>query len=121
MPAPCWARSWCWCSSSCSSSAARAACSRSRDGLSNEYRRMMTRFLWDGMSRNVRLFVLLVLVVGTAMPLLNQLMPKDSAFYAPAYVLQLLGKYLCYASLALAVDLVWGFCGILSLGHAAFF
>jgi urea transport system permease protein len=82
---------------------------------------MMTRFLWDGMSRNVRLFVLLVLVVGTAMPLLNQLMPKDSAFYAPAYVLQLLGKYLCYASLALAVDLVWGFCGILSLGHAAFF
>ena len=39
----------------------------------------------------------------------------------PAWVLQLIGKYLCYASLALAVDLVWGFCGILTLGHAAFF
>jgi len=82
---------------------------------------MITRFLWNGMSRNLRFFVVLVLVVGTAMPLLNQLLPKDSPFYAPAYVLQLLGKYLCYASLALAVDLVWGFCGILSLGHAAFF
>jgi urea transport system permease protein len=81
----------------------------------------MTRFLWDGMSRNVRLFVLLVLAIGIVLPLLNLLMPKTSAFYVPAYVMQLVGKYLCYASLALAVDLVWGFCGILSLGHAAFF
>jgi urea transport system permease protein len=37
------------------------------------------------------------------------------------YVLTLAGKYLCYALLALAVDLIWGYCGILSLGHAAFF
>jgi urea transport system permease protein len=82
---------------------------------------MMTRFLWNGMSRNVRLFVLLVLAIGLALPLLNQLMPRTSALYMPSYILQLIGKYLCYASLALAVDLVWGFCGILSLGHAAFF
>jgi urea transport system permease protein len=82
---------------------------------------MMTRFLWNGMSRNVRLFVLLVLAIGVALPLLNQLMPRTSALYVPSYILQLIGKYLCYASLALAVDLVWGFCGILSLGHAAFF
>ncbi len=82
---------------------------------------MMTRFLWNGMSRNVRLFVALVLAIGIALPLLNQLMPRTSAFYVPSYILQLIGKYLCYASLALAVDLVWGFCGILSLGHAAFF
>ena len=82
---------------------------------------MITRFLWNGMSRNLRLFVLLVLAIGLALPLLNQLMPRTSPFYVPAYVLQLVGKYLCYASLALAVDLVWGFCGILSLGHAAFF
>ena len=33
----------------------------------------------------------------------------------------LIGKYLCYGMLALAVDLIWGYCGILSLGHAAFF
>jgi len=37
------------------------------------------------------------------------------------YLLTLVGKYLCYAILALAVDLIWGYCGILSLGHAAFF
>jgi len=82
---------------------------------------MMTRFLWNGMSRNVRLLVLLVLAIGVALPLLNQLMPRTGALYVPSYILQLIGKYLCYASLALAVDLVWGFCGILSLGHAAFF
>src|SRR6201990_185213 len=82
---------------------------------------MITRFFWTGMGRNLRLFVLLVLAVGIALPLLNQLMPKTSALYVPAYILQLIGKYLCYASLALAVDLVWGFCGILSLGHGAFF
>ena len=82
---------------------------------------MMTRFLWNGMGRNVRLFVALVLAIGIALPLLNQLMPRTSALYVPSYILQLIGKYLCYASLALAVDLVWGFCGILSLGHAAFF
>jgi urea transport system permease protein len=82
---------------------------------------MITRFLWTGMGRNLRLFVLLVLAVGIVVPLLNQLLPKGSAIYVPSYMLQLIGKYLCYASLALAVDLVWGFCGILSLGHAAFF
>ncbi len=39
----------------------------------------------------------------------------------PPYVVALLGKYLCYAILAVALDLVWGYCGILSLGHGAFF
>jgi len=73
------------------------------------------------MTRNLRLFILLVLAVGILLPLSNQLLPPGSAFRAPAWVLQLIGKYLCYAALALAVDLVWGFCGILSLGHAAFF
>ena len=44
-----------------------------------------------------------------------------SGMHVPTYVVSLVGKYLCYAMLALAVDLVWGFAGILSLGHAAFF
>ena len=65
---------------------------------------MITRFLWQGMGRNLRLFVLLVLAIGIALPLLNQLLPPKSAFHVPAWVLQLIGKYLCYASLALAVD-----------------
>ncbi|MBV9219717.1 MAG: urea ABC transporter permease subunit UrtC, partial [Methylobacteriaceae bacterium] len=42
-------------------------------------------------------------------------------FHVPAYVVALAGKYLCYALLAVALDLVWGYCGILSLGHGAFF
>jgi urea transport system permease protein len=82
---------------------------------------MITRFLWHGLDRYVRVMVAVVLIVGLAMPLLNLLMPPSSPLYVSAYTLQLFGKYLCYASLALAVDLVWGFCGILSLGHAAFF
>ena len=82
---------------------------------------MVTRFLWQGMTRNLRLFVLLVLAIGILLPLSNQLLPAGNAFRAPSWVMQLVGKYLCYASLALAVDLVWGFCGILTLGHAAFF
>ena len=42
-------------------------------------------------------------------------------FTSPAYGITLIGKYLCYGMLALALDLIWGYCGILSLGHAAFF
>ncbi|MGE0386872.1 MAG: urea ABC transporter permease subunit UrtC [Gammaproteobacteria bacterium] len=52
---------------------------------------------------------------------LNLAVPADSALHVSAYTVSLLGKYLCYALLALALDLVWGYCGILSLGHAAFF
>jgi|SRR5579883_289914 len=43
------------------------------------------------------------------------------AYGPPAYAVSLMGKYLCYALLAISVDLVWGYCGILSLGHGAFF
>jgi urea transport system permease protein len=82
---------------------------------------MITRFFWHDMDRYLRVMIALVLAVGIAVPLLNLLMPPDSPFHISAYALQLFGKYLCYASLAVAVDLVWGFCGILSLGHAAFF
>ena len=46
---------------------------------------------------------------------------RQYAMHVPTYVVSLVGKYLCFAILALAVDLVWGFGGILSLGHAAFF
>ena len=51
----------------------------------------------------------------------NLWVPEDSIFYVSTYTITLLGKYLCYALLALAVDVVWGYCGILSLGHGAFF
>jgi urea transport system permease protein len=62
---------------------------------------------------------LAVVVVGVS--LLNQAVPASSPFHVSAYGLTLVGKYLCYALLALSVDLIWGYCGILSLGQAAFF
>src|SRR5262249_24095457 len=41
--------------------------------------------------------------------------------YLSSYFVALFGKYLCFAILALSIDLIWGYCGILSLGHGAFF
>ena len=51
----------------------------------------------------------------------NLLLPPESPFYVTTYTITLMGKYLCYALLALSVDVVWGYCGVLSLGHGAFF
>ncbi|POP52183.1 urea ABC transporter permease subunit UrtC [Zhongshania marina] len=62
-----------------------------------------------------------LLAVMVVVPLCNLLMPAGSFLHIPTYIVVLLGKYLCYALLALALDLVWGYCGILSLGHGAFF
>jgi len=62
------------------------------------------------------LFLLMLLV-----PMLNQLVSESSMFHVPTYMIALLGKYLSFALLAIALDLVWGYCGILSLGHGAFF
>ena len=64
-----------------------------------------------------------ILVLGGAILLaaLNLGVAPSSAVHVPTYAVSLLGKYLCYAILALAVDLVWGYVGILTLGHAAFF
>ncbi|MDE2449250.1 MAG: urea ABC transporter permease subunit UrtC [Gammaproteobacteria bacterium] len=68
------------------------------------------------------LFVVLVLaLVAVIVPLLNLAVPEHSALHVTTYTVGLLGKYAAYALLALAVDLIWGYCGILTLGHAAFF
>ena len=56
-----------------------------------------------------------------AVPILNLLVPETSVLHVSTFSVTLLGKYLCYAMLALAVDLIWGYCGILTLGHGAFF
>jgi urea transport system permease protein len=63
---------------------------------------------------------LLVLVVLLALPLLSML-PAENGFQVSAYTLTLVGKILCYAIVALALDLVWGYAGLLSLGHGLFF
>jgi urea transport system permease protein len=68
-----------------------------------------------------KIFVALVLAIGIIVPALNLLLPEASVLHVPDHIVTLVGKYLCYALLALSVDLVWGYCGILSLGHGAFF
>ena len=66
-------------------------------------------------------FIAILVAAAIAVPLLSLAISPNSPFYLPPYLVQLLGKYLCYAILAVALDLVWGYCGILSLGHGAFF
>jgi urea transport system permease protein len=68
-----------------------------------------------------RVCLLAVLGGAVLLSVLNQVVPDTSALHVPTYAVSLAGKYLSYAMLAVAVDLVWGFGGILSLGHAAFF
>jgi len=78
----------------------------------------MTSGLLD---RTSTVFLVLVLGAAVLVPLLNLAVPAGSPFHVSDYLLPLLGKYLCFALLALSVDLIWGFAGILSLGHGAFF
>jgi urea transport system permease protein len=66
-------------------------------------------------------FIAVGMLLVVVVPVLNRALPPDSAFAVPDYLVPLLGKYLCFAMLALSLDLVWGYAGILSLGHGAFF
>jgi urea transport system permease protein len=65
-------------------------------------------------------FVALIAVCALA-PVLNMVVAPDSAFYMSDYAVALVGKIMCYAICALAMDLIWGYTGILSLGHGLFF
>jgi urea transport system permease protein len=71
--------------------------------------------------RGTKVFFGVLLATAIAAPLLHLAVPENSALHLSSYSLTLIGKYMTYALLAVAVDLVWGYCGILSLGHAAFF
>ncbi|MXU64116.1 urea ABC transporter permease subunit UrtC [Oceanomicrobium pacificus] len=71
--------------------------------------------------RRMGIFLGLLFLVTVCVPLGNLVMSPDSALHVPSFAVALMGKYLCYALLAVALDLVWGYCGILSLGHGAFF
>ncbi|MEC7547994.1 MAG: urea ABC transporter permease subunit UrtC [Thalassolituus sp.] len=68
-----------------------------------------------------RRMMAIILAIAVIVPFCNLMFPEGSAFHVSTYTMTLLGKYLCYALLAVAVDLIWGYCGILSLGHGAFF
>ena len=82
---------------------------------------ILSRLFADGFSRRIVITILILLGIAVLVPILHLAVPPDSAFHVPAYAVALVGKYLTYALLALALDLVWGYCGILSLGHGAFF
>ncbi len=82
---------------------------------------MITGFIFRALEGKILVAVAILLGVALLVPALNLLTPADSVFHIPTYAVSLMGKYLCYALLALALDLVWGYCGILSLGHGAFF
>ena len=55
------------------------------------------------------------------LPVLYLAVPPESPFHVSTYVITLAGKIMCYAIVAVAMDLIWGYAGILSLGHGLFF
>ena len=61
------------------------------------------------------------LLLAVVVPILHLAVPASSALHLGGYAVTLGGKILCYATVALAMDLVWGYAGILSLGHGLFF
>ena len=68
--------------------------------------------------RRMGIFLAGLFVLAVVVPVGNLALAGQPV---PTYLVALIGKYLCYALLAVALDLVWGYCGILSLGHGAFF
>ncbi|MHC2622623.1 urea transport system permease protein [Bradyrhizobium huanghuaihaiense] len=82
---------------------------------------MTPHMLTRSLDRGATIFLLVVAALGVLIPLFNLLLPAGSFLQVPTYLVALWGKYVCYAILALSIDLIWGYCGILSLGHGAFF
>jgi urea transport system permease protein len=76
--------------------------------------RIMSLAQWSGV-------MIALLIVAVALPVLNLVVPAGSALHLPDFYVSLVGKILCYAICALAIDLIWGYAGILSLGHGLFF
>ncbi len=66
-------------------------------------------------------FIAILALATVVASFANLVIPESSVFHVSTYSITLLGKYLCFALLALSVDVIWGYCGILSLGHGAFF
>jgi urea transport system permease protein len=71
--------------------------------------------------RGGQLLLVGLVLLAVLVPLANLVVPEGSLLHIPTYLVSLCGKYLTFALLAMSVDLIWGYCGILSLGHGAFF
>ena len=79
-----------------------------------ERQALLSKQAWVGL-------LVFVVLVGVAVPLCALVLPVEHPLHLSAYGMTLVGKLMCYAIAALALDLVWGYCGILSLGHGLFF
>ncbi len=66
-------------------------------------------------------FLTLLLGVMIALPLSNALFPSDSALHVSSFAMGVWGKYLCYAILAISLNMLWGYTGLLCLGQCLFF
>ncbi|MGH6664843.1 MAG: urea ABC transporter permease subunit UrtC [Pseudolabrys sp.] len=73
------------------------------------------------LDRAAVLFLVLLGAFAIAVPVLNLAVPAGTTLHVSTYFVALFGKYICYGILALSIDLIWGYAGILSLGHGAFF
>jgi urea transport system permease protein len=82
---------------------------------------MSTHPLIHLLDRGAVLFLALLGAFTVSIPVLNLLVPVGSTLHVSTYLVALFGKYVCYGLLALSIDLIWGYVGILSLGHGAFF
>ena len=82
---------------------------------------MISGFLFRGLQGRIVWVAAILALIGIFVPVLNLAFAPGDALHIPDYAVSLFGKYLTYALLALSLDLVWGYCGILSLGHGAFF
>jgi urea transport system permease protein len=80
-----------------------------------------SHILIRSLDRSAMIFLIVVAAIAVVVPIFNLAVPESSALHMPTYLVALFGKYICYALLALSIDLIWGYCGILSLGHGAFF
>ncbi len=82
---------------------------------------MITRRFLEAPDGRGWIFLGILAAAAIIVPFLNVFVPPASPFHVSTTSVALWGKYLCFALLALSLDLVWGYCGILSLGHGAFF
>ncbi|MGB5216542.1 MAG: urea ABC transporter permease subunit UrtC [Anderseniella sp.] len=82
---------------------------------------MITAMVMRALGWQAGWFLIILTVIAIAVPVMHLALPADHPLHLSGYAVALMGKYLCFALLALSVDLIWGYCGILSLGHGAFF
>ena len=82
---------------------------------------MITAWLIRALDKKAIIVLAVIVAIAILVPVSNLLVPEGSPFHLADHFVPLFGKYLTYAMLALALDLIWGYAGILSLGHGAFF